>query len=113
MLGVIAGLAVIVAFYCRRPGRMRVWALVSNMAFILYGVVLGLWPVVLLHGVLIPLNIHRLGQVRATGTSVAPTRGRADATLARGPWSGPWSRGELWNLGYPGSRRRHYRSFQP
>ncbi|MEL6167576.1 MAG: hypothetical protein AAFR35_02715 [Pseudomonadota bacterium] len=72
LLGILAGLFVILAFYARHPARLRKYAIVSNLLFIAYGWVVGLAPVVVLHAVLLPLNWARLIQVgprRPTFTS--------------------------------------------
>jgi len=51
---------VFLTFYMKDMVPLRVAALFSNVAFLIYGVGLHLMPVVLLHGALIPINIHRL-----------------------------------------------------
>ncbi|MEM1233712.1 MAG: hypothetical protein AAGH70_06260 [Pseudomonadota bacterium] len=59
-IGIAAGLAVIATFYSVVACRARAFAIVSNVLFIWYAVAAGLWPVLLLHGLLLPLNILRL-----------------------------------------------------
>jgi CRP/FNR family cyclic AMP-dependent transcriptional regulator len=41
---------------------LRVLALCSNVAFLTYGLGLGLTPVYMLHGILLPMNAWRLQQ---------------------------------------------------
>jgi hypothetical protein len=59
-LGFVAAALVLVTFYQRRMIPLRVAALGSNVAFIAYGLALGLAPVWLLHTVLLPVNASRL-----------------------------------------------------
>jgi len=64
-IGVAAGIAVIAAFYARCPIRLRVFALLSNVLFVAYGLCTGLLPVILLHLLLVPLNLQRLFAAQA------------------------------------------------
>lgn len=59
-IGVAAGVMVVLAFHARRPVRLRLYAIGSNLLFILYAAMSGLWPVLVLHAVLLPLNLLRL-----------------------------------------------------
>ncbi len=59
-IGVAAGVFVVLAFYAKRPMLLRAFAIASNLLFILYAVRVGLWPVLVLHAVLLPLNALRL-----------------------------------------------------
>lgn len=63
-LGYLASLLVFSSFYMRTMLPLRYLAIASNVAFIAYGVPLGLWPVVVLHALLLPLNLVRLFQIR-------------------------------------------------
>ena len=58
--GYIASLLVFLTFTMKDMVPLRVVALFSNVAFLAYGGALHLWPVILLHGALIPINIWRL-----------------------------------------------------
>jgi hypothetical protein len=58
--GYMASALVVVTFYMKDMVPLRIAALCSNVAFLIYGIGLGLGPVVVLHGTLIPLNIWRL-----------------------------------------------------
>lgn len=60
VIGYVAAALVLVAFYQRQMIPLRVAALGSNLAFIVYGLALGLIPVWLLHAVLLPVNTRRL-----------------------------------------------------
>ena len=63
-IGVLAGGFVILAFYARKPVQLRLFAIASNLLFIAYGALDALWPVLLLHAVLLPLNVMRLRERR-------------------------------------------------
>ena len=65
-LGYLAAMLVFCSFYARTIVVLRVVAITSNMAFIGYAVAKGLYPVLILHVVLLPLNCVRLAQLRAT-----------------------------------------------
>ncbi len=62
-VGIIAGLYVVLAFYSTDQMRLRRHAITSNVLFIAYALYLGLWPIVLLHSVLLPLNLKRLNEL--------------------------------------------------
>jgi hypothetical protein len=60
--GYIASFLVLATFSMRRMVPLRMVAILSNIAFFEYGFSLGLKPVALLHGLLLPINICRLAQ---------------------------------------------------
>lgn len=62
LIGLAAGFFTIAAFYSTRAVSIRTLAIVANVLFAIYGSVMGLAPVVILHCVLLPLNILRLIQ---------------------------------------------------
>jgi hypothetical protein len=62
-VGFLAAGLVITAFCMRDILHLRIVAVASNVAFLAYGVALGLMPVWLLHLVLLPVNLVRLWQV--------------------------------------------------
>lgn len=64
-LGYVAAMLVFVSFYAKTIVTLRLVAITSNMAFIGYAVAKGLYPVLILHVVLLPLNCVRLAQLRA------------------------------------------------
>ena len=63
--GYLASSLVITAFCMKDILRLRVAASVSNVAFLIYGLGLGLAPVWVLHAILLPLNLWRLWQCRS------------------------------------------------
>jgi hypothetical protein len=69
--GYVAAALVLAAFCMREMVPLRVVALCSNLAFIAYGLALGLVPVWLLHALLLPMNCYRLLEaMRARGASM-------------------------------------------
>ena len=59
-LGYLASALVVAAFCMRDIVPLRIAALGSNIAFLAYGIALGLAPVWSLHAVLLPVNAWRL-----------------------------------------------------
>ena len=64
VLGWAAAALTLLAFSCNDLLRLRYSALAANAAFIAYGLAAGLWPVLALHFVLVPMNVWRLLQTR-------------------------------------------------
>lgn len=62
LIGYLASALVVLTFYMNDMISLRMAALASNCAFLTYGAGLGLGPVVVLHGILLPLNCWRLAQ---------------------------------------------------
>jgi len=60
--GYLASGLVVMAFCMKDIIPLRVVALTSNIAFLIYGIALGLAPVWLLHAILLPINGWRLWQ---------------------------------------------------
>jgi CRP/FNR family cyclic AMP-dependent transcriptional regulator len=67
--GYIASGLVIMAFCMKDLMYLRLVALASNVAFLIYGIGLGLAPVWVLHAILLPVNIWRLSQ-QLSGRSI-------------------------------------------
>lgn len=64
LAGWVAGALVLVTFYLKTIIPLRTVAIASNLAFVGYGLLAGLTPIVVLHTLLLPLNILRLHQLR-------------------------------------------------
>jgi CRP-like cAMP-binding protein len=62
--GYVASLLVFCAFYMKTMIPLRWVAIASNVAFLTYGIAGRVYPVLLLHVVLLPLNCLRLQQMR-------------------------------------------------
>jgi len=70
-VGYIAGALVLLAFHQKRMAPLRITALCSNVAFLTYGLALGLLPVWLLHALLLPLNLLRLAEALTASEAAA------------------------------------------
>ena len=68
--GYIASLLVFVAFYMKMMIPLRIVAILSNVAFIMYGLGGRLYPVLILHTILLPLNVIRLRQMQGLVSKV-------------------------------------------
>lgn len=63
IIGYWASTMVFLTFVTRDMRLLRILALISNVAFLSYGLLAWLPPVFFLHLVLIPINAIRLGQI--------------------------------------------------
>ena len=61
-LGYVAAGLVFATFCAKRMASLRALAIVSNVAFIGYGFLDGLWPILILHSAMLPINIRRYRQ---------------------------------------------------
>jgi CRP/FNR family transcriptional regulator, cyclic AMP receptor protein len=64
LVGYLASALVFTTFYMKTLTPMRLVAIASNVAFISYGYLGDMHPILVLHSVLLPLNIWRLQQMR-------------------------------------------------
>lgn len=64
VFGYIAAGLVLATFSMRTMIPLRLLGIASNVAFIAYGYIDGLWPVFILHALLLPLNVWRLIEMR-------------------------------------------------
>jgi hypothetical protein len=73
-LGYLAS-ALVLATFCMRDMRaLRCVAIASNVAFIAYGAMADVGPVLLLHLLLLPVNVWRLAGRRASAPTALPQR---------------------------------------
>ncbi|MCB1725293.1 MAG: cyclic nucleotide-binding domain-containing protein [Chromatiaceae bacterium] len=77
--GYLAATLVFLAFYTRTMMPLRVIAIASNVAFIIYAALAHLTPILVLHAVLLPLNLYRAWQLNRLIAGVA---GAADDSLS-------------------------------
>lgn len=61
-IGYLASALVLATFSVRAMVALRLLAIASNLAFIAYAALAGIHPVLLLHGLLLPMNVVRLSQ---------------------------------------------------
>lgn len=62
-LGYLASLLVFMTFYMKTMVALRCVAIASNVAFVSYAYYEGLLPILILHGLLLPMNLYRLSQI--------------------------------------------------
>jgi uncharacterized membrane protein YagU involved in acid resistance len=62
LLGYSAALAVLAAFCMSSIVSLRIVAVLSNMLFASYGLLAHLYPIFLLHSILLPINLLKLSQ---------------------------------------------------
>jgi CRP/FNR family cyclic AMP-dependent transcriptional regulator len=64
LLGWLAAALVLLSFSLKTMVSLRVAAITSNVVFFAYGALAGITPIMVLHGLLFPLNLWRLHQMR-------------------------------------------------
>ncbi|HQR71144.1 MAG TPA: Crp/Fnr family transcriptional regulator [Burkholderiaceae bacterium] len=89
LVGYSAAAASLAAFSAKTMIPLRFAAICSNLLFISYGVLSGLWPPALLHALLLPLNIHRLRAMRRLVHRVAAA---AQVDFFEAEWLRPYMR---------------------
>jgi hypothetical protein len=65
IVGYIASGLVLLTFTAKSMLTLRILGILSNLAFICYGIIDTITPVLCLHAILLPLNIVRLAQILA------------------------------------------------
>lgn len=63
IVGYVASGLVFLTFCMKTMMPLRLLAIASNVAFISYGAINGLFPILVLHSLLLPLNLVRTGQI--------------------------------------------------
>jgi len=82
--GWLASACVLLAFLMRRMRPLRLAAIASNLAFLVYAAEFALMPVLLLHAVLLPGNLWRLWEGEAPA---GPVEARDQRRVARWPFT--------------------------
>src|SRR5712671_6163532 len=75
LVGWIAASLVLATFSARSMVPLRALAVGSNVAFVGYPYMAGLWPILLLHSIMLPLNAQRLRQAMVRRAANAPDAG--------------------------------------
>jgi CRP/FNR family cyclic AMP-dependent transcriptional regulator len=83
IFGYVASGLVLATFTMRTMIPLRLLGIASNVAFILYGYLDSLIPVVVLHAILLPLNIYRLAEMRRLVREVKKAGGNETSSLSR------------------------------
>jgi hypothetical protein len=88
IIGYVAASLVFATFCMQRMVSLRSIAIASNLAFIAYGFTASLWPILVLHSLMLPLNIQRCWQSAqgrrgvATADAGGPVSNRASRPLS-------------------------------
>lgn len=88
LLGWTASILVFAAFCARDMLPLRLLAIASNFAFIAYGYGDRLWPIVILHAAMLPMNVARLLELiggRRKVSGAQPKKRRARRNFRRRP----------------------------
>jgi hypothetical protein len=75
-VGYAAALAVLGSFCMSTIVSLRILAIISNVLFALYGVLAQLYPVFLLHSILLPVNVFKLARMKRLVLSDRSARSR-------------------------------------
>jgi hypothetical protein len=65
LLGFAAAAAVLAGFCMNSIRNLRLAALASNVLFVLYGLFAHIYPVVILHLILMPINLQKLHRIKS------------------------------------------------
>jgi len=85
VLGWAAALLTLLTFFSADMRRLRLLALAGNAAFIAYGSMAQLLPVLVLHLALVPVNLWRLNQAFQRKPAAPPAKATHAQTAARRP----------------------------
>ena len=72
LIGYVASTLVFATFYVKRILALRLIAICSNVAFILYGFGCHLHPIFILHSLLLPLNLYRIIELKRSAHNYSP-----------------------------------------
>jgi hypothetical protein len=78
--GYLASFLVFATFYMQKTIPLRIAAIASNVAFILYACSSSLTPILVLHSALLPLNLFRLAESWVIEPSRPESRARGAST---------------------------------
>lgn len=67
-----AAAAVLAGFLMDSIRHLRIAALASNILFVLYGLFAHIYPVVILHIILLPINLQKLHRIKSEAWSAEP-----------------------------------------
>lgn len=88
IFGYIAAGLVLATFSMRTMLPLRILGIASNIAFVSYGFLAGLYPVLILHAVLLPLNVYRFVEMYRLVREFRDEVGRKHAFDALLPYMG-------------------------
>jgi len=85
VLGYFAGALVLAAFAMKSMRPLRLTAITSNLASICYAIVTDMQPILVLHGILLPLNVLRFAQTGNVPVVSLLTAAHSHAEVRPGP----------------------------
>lgn len=83
-IGYLASVLVLLTFCMRDMLALRAVAIASNVAFITYGALAGIHPVLMLHITLLPMNLYRLREALQPAPLPSASAKHPSATPAEG-----------------------------
>jgi CRP/FNR family cyclic AMP-dependent transcriptional regulator len=86
LIGYLAAILTLSVFYMKTMIPLRILGISANLAFIAYGALAGVYPNLVLHAVLLPLNVVRLRQMLALVRDVK----QASASTVSADWLKPF-----------------------
>jgi len=95
LAGYIASTMVLLTFMAKDMRLLRILGILSNIAFITYGVLAGLPPVLCLHLILLPVNVLRLHSLLTEEGLPTPVSRWSAVTKLIGAISGPTVKAQL------------------
>ncbi|MCE0724633.1 MULTISPECIES: hypothetical protein [Legionella] len=81
IIGYVACCLVLATFYVKRILTLRLLAICSNVAFILYALGSNLYPIFVLHSLLLPLNLYRIFEIKR-GTFCTLNHGSVESAVS-------------------------------
>lgn len=84
-VGYAAGALVLATFVMTDMRNLRTVALFSNIAFLAYGALEGIYPVLVLHLLLLPINSLRLLQAYRVGKDIGPRIAKSEPASCAEP----------------------------
>jgi hypothetical protein len=83
-VGYLAAGLVFATFCTKHMVQLRALAIASNIAFIGYGYLGKLWPILILHAAMLPMNTHRLRQeIRRPAPAPTARAGHDESMVAQ------------------------------
>jgi hypothetical protein len=82
LAGCFAAVLVFVTFSAKGMVKLRTLGVASNLAFVAYASMAGLWPIFFLHSVLLPMNVMRLRQAIVCRSTSRTDPAEQDVSIA-------------------------------
>ena len=89
LLGWLAAALTIFTYSQKNMLRLRISAISASTCFIIWSIDLGVYPTLALHAILLPLNIHRLIEIRRNVQRVSAAQKQTSSLDGLRPWGKP------------------------